>query len=71
MTSEEKDLLYAAEMLMDYCNLQEECTNCFFYRKRYPYTFSDCILHVRDPDQWELEKCKLEEGDQSNVHPDI
>lgn len=66
MTSEEKDLLYAAEMLHDYCD-KADCEDCFFYRPLLIFDkISECVLKSFSPCNWPIELCTRKEGDQSD-----
>ena len=66
MTSEEKDLLYAAEMLHDYCD-KVNCEDCFFYRPTQIFTtIRECVLQYHSPCNWTLKFCTRKEGDQND-----
>lgn len=62
MTSEEKDFLYAAEMLHDYCD-KVDCEDCFFYRPELNFnTIRECVLQYSSPCDWRLKSCTRKNG---------
>lgn len=66
VTNEEKDLLYAAEMLHDYCD-KVACEDCFFYRGTLLPKIRECVLKSFDPWNWPLKLITMEEGDKSET----